>query len=182
MQNADGVSYDEQYINTEQQIGQTDTKPDNIDTERTKTNISEPHNSKLGYLKITLISNVTNKEYQKRLVQEKSKLTVPKESNNQASDENDNEEYWESVTIEDPYYESIPEASLEEYYDSLKSYKIPDWEEDFDIEKTYEPKNAEDYVPKEYDEDEMTELKALPIYAQHLEYNINGMSLNVYFK
>ena len=93
MQNADGVSYDEQYINTEQQIGQTDTKPDNIDTERTKTNISEPHNSKLGYLKITLISNVTNKEYQKRLVQEKSKLTVPKESNNQASDENDNEEY-----------------------------------------------------------------------------------------
>ena len=56
MQNADGVSYDEQFINTEQQIGQTDTKPDNIDTERTKTNISEPIRSKLGYLKITLVA------------------------------------------------------------------------------------------------------------------------------
>ena len=96
---------------------------------------------------------MTNKEYQKRLAQEKLKLTVPKESNNHASDENDNEEYWESVTIEDPYYESISEASLEEYYDSLKSYKIPDWKEDFDIEKACKPKNSEDYVPKEYDED-----------------------------
>ena len=56
MQNADGVSYDDQYINTEQQIGQTDTKPDNTDTNLTKTNISKPIDSKLGYLKITLVA------------------------------------------------------------------------------------------------------------------------------
>ena len=93
------------------------------------------------------------------------KSTAIKESNNQVSSKSENEENTKIVAIEDPYYESIPEENLEEYYESLKSYKMPDWKEDFDIEKSYEPKNAEDYVPREYDEDKMIELKALSIYT-----------------
>ena len=57
----------------------------------------------------------------------------------------------------------------------MEKGQIPIWDEDFEIDRIFEPKNEEDYVPNP--DQEMINLRVLPLYKQELNYTIKGKCL-----
>lgn len=167
---------------------------------------------KLGFLRITLVSNITNQAYLKSL--EEPELIQPQPEpenleNSEVAKEADPSPDIEAegegsselqdlptpdqqdqpsdqpeqilptppsplITIDDPYVNSIADNTLETYHTCLPSSKIPLYEPDFNIDTKFEPKGIEDYVPKEYDDEELEELKAINVYKQVIEYDVTG--------
>jgi len=111
-------------------------------------------------------SNPQNKEWKEKFNTEESKNI----NDNQWIEGEDNK-----INAEDPYWDSIDEENLQIYHDQMAKYQIPAWEEDFDIEHVYEPKNLEEYVVDP--DQEMIELRGLPLYTQELNFNIKGKNI-----
>lgn len=158
------IQYSHEYIDNEKSHGSR------VDLENTSAANAELQKTKQGYLRIILVSNWTNNAYQSELKKQQEQDSALDKENSKSKQK------LKPIDLEDdPYHVSVDDTTLQDYYDQMQIYKIPEWDEDFDIEHQYEPKNLEEYVPYDPEVTEVYEMRAFPVYTQELIYTFSGI-------